>query len=136
MEAVKAIMSGKVWFGHDVISKLIRAINAGSEKVLDPSQEKVLETLTQRELEIAGLTAEGLSNKEIGEKLYISERTVKSHLGTIFQKTGTHSRVQLALLIQRHNRGGQFLDFSVRGFPRFNIERFVLNGGAADWTNI
>lgn len=105
MEAINTVVSGKVWFGHDVISRLIRSMSSGKEEPRDLSQAKVLESLTQRELEIAGLVAEGLSNKEIGNKLYISERTVKSHLGTIFQKTGTHSRVQLALLMQRQTKG-------------------------------
>ncbi|EGW36041.1 LuxR C-terminal-related transcriptional regulator [Desulfosporosinus sp. OT] len=51
--------------------------------------------LTKREMEIANLAAEGLSNKEIGERLYISQNTVKTQLKSIFEKLGINSRVLL-----------------------------------------
>jgi DNA-binding NarL/FixJ family response regulator len=54
------------------------------------------ETLSPQELQIARLAAEGLSNRDIGERLYLSHRTVGSHLYRIFPKLGTTSRAQLA----------------------------------------
>jgi ATP/maltotriose-dependent transcriptional regulator MalT len=50
--------------------------------------------LTQREHEILGLIAEGLSNREIGERLFVSENTVKTHSSRIFEKIGVNRRVQ------------------------------------------
>ncbi|HKR63758.1 MAG TPA: response regulator transcription factor [Thermoanaerobaculia bacterium] len=50
--------------------------------------------LTPRELEILGLIAEGLSNREIGEKLFVSENTVKTHSSRVFEKLGVSRRVQ------------------------------------------
>jgi two-component system nitrate/nitrite response regulator NarL len=61
-----------------------------------------LDSLTKREQQVAKAVAEGLSNKEIAERLNISERTVKARLTTVFQKLDVRDRVQLALLL----RGG------------------------------
>ena len=52
--------------------------------------------LSRRELEVAGLVAEGLSNKQIATRLFISERTVTTHVGNILNKLGFDSRVQIA----------------------------------------
>jgi DNA-binding CsgD family transcriptional regulator len=51
--------------------------------------------LTDRERQVCALVAEGLTNSEIGERLYLSHYTVKTHLRRIFQKTGAISRAQL-----------------------------------------
>ncbi|HSB64623.1 MAG TPA: response regulator transcription factor [Thermoanaerobaculia bacterium] len=50
--------------------------------------------LTPRELEILGLIAEGLSNREIGERLFVSENTVKTHSARLFEKLGASRRTQ------------------------------------------
>jgi DNA-binding NarL/FixJ family response regulator len=52
--------------------------------------------LSAQELQIAGLAAEGLSNREIGERLYLSHRTIGTHLYRIFPKLEITSRAQLA----------------------------------------
>lgn len=53
--------------------------------------------ITQREHEILGLIAEGLSNREIGERLFVSENTVKTHSSRLFDKLGVNRRVQAVL---------------------------------------
>jgi two-component system nitrate/nitrite response regulator NarL len=56
--------------------------------------------LTQRELEVARTVVSGASNKEIARQLGITERTVKSHVGAIFEKLQVRDRLQLAMLIR------------------------------------
>ena len=56
--------------------------------------------LTAQELQISRLAAEGLSNREIGDRLFMSHRTVGAHLRHIFTKLDITSRVQLAALFQ------------------------------------
>jgi len=98
LEAVRMIQAGRVWFSQEVLSLFVQAAGA-VKNVAREDSEKLLESLTEREREITLLVANGLSNKSIGEQLYISERTVKSHLSSIFAKTGVQSRLKLALLI-------------------------------------
>ena len=64
-----------------------------------PPANETLESLTKRELEILQLVAEGLSNDEIGKKLFISAKTVKTHLGNIFDKLQVNNRFKAALWI-------------------------------------
>jgi DNA-binding CsgD family transcriptional regulator len=63
--------------------------------------ERAWETLTPQELHIAQLAAEGLSNKEIGVRLYLSHRTVGYHLRQIFAKTGITSRASLGSIVAK-----------------------------------
>lgn len=70
--------------------------------------------LSRREVEIARLVAEGMSNKEIGKRLFIAERTVDNHVQHILNKLGVHSRAQIAawaaqygLLAAGHVEGGR-----------------------------
>ncbi len=69
-------------------------IHAGGPFVLDAGKLKEL-GITQREHEILGLIAQGLSNREIGEKLYVSENTVKTHSSRLFEKMQVNRRVQV-----------------------------------------
>jgi len=68
----------------------------GGPFVLDTGKLKEL-GITPREHEILGLIAEGLSNREIGERLFVSENTVKTHSSRLFDKLGVNRRVQAVL---------------------------------------
>jgi DNA-binding NarL/FixJ family response regulator len=71
-----------------------------------PGRTPVLpDDLTQREAEILGLIAQGLTNTEIAERLFLSNHTVKTHINRIFAKTGSRDRVAAVGYAQRHGIG-------------------------------
>lgn len=90
----------------------IRAVSRG-ESPLDPKAARLLLRsrtatgdeieLSPRELEVLRLVVEGLINKQIARRLGITERTVKAHLTSIFQRIGVADRTQAALWAQRHD---------------------------------
>jgi DNA-binding NarL/FixJ family response regulator len=100
-EAVRVITGGAVWLGQKVMQRLILdSYTKAKEKAVSDSEKKI-GSLTKRELEIANLIAQGQSNLEIAANFDITERTVKAHLSSIYEKTKTGSRLNLALLINR-----------------------------------
>jgi len=102
-EAVRIITGGAVWLGQKVMQRLILdSYTRAKQKAVSDSEQK-LGSLTKRELEIANLIAQGQSNLEIAANINITERTVKAHLSSIYEKTKTGSRLNLALLINRLN---------------------------------
>jgi len=100
-EAVRVITSGAVWLGQKVMQRLILDSYAKAKEKAVSDSEKKIGSLTKREREIANLIAQGQSNLEIAANLNITERTVKAHLSSIYEKTKTGSRLNLALLINR-----------------------------------
>jgi DNA-binding NarL/FixJ family response regulator len=102
IEALRVITNGGVWLGQKIIQRLITdtLVNAKREKNAEKdSALSVMEKLTRAERHIAGLIARGQSNLEIVADLNITERTVKAHLTSIYEKTKTGNRLNLALLI-------------------------------------
>lgn len=99
LEAIKIIVEGGVWIGQRLMEKMIADRYAISSNP-DSASHRVIDSLTKRENEVAQLIAQGISNKEIASKLDITERTVKAHLNTIYKKTNTDGRLQLALLMR------------------------------------
>ena len=104
-QAIQVVMSGSVWIGQAVMQRLIQETigrgGDGAETSKHSSPDRKVSTLTAREKEIAELVAKGQANLEIAYTLNITERTVKAHLSSIYSKTGTGSRLNLALLLNR-----------------------------------
>ena len=100
-EAVNVISHGAVWLGQKVMQRLILETYARAKEKAASNSEEKLGKLTKREREIAELVSQGQSNLEVAANLGITERTVKAHLSSIYEKTKTRSRLNLALLINR-----------------------------------
>ena len=100
-EAVRIISNGAVWLGQKVMQRLILDSYARAKEEAVSMSEQKLGSLTNREREIANLVAQGNTNLEIAALLKITERTVKAHLSSIYEKTKTGSRLNLALMINR-----------------------------------
>ena len=102
-ECVRSVASGQYWVGRDTVGSVVEALAASHRSVKNAARPF---GLTLRELEVVRLVGEGCSNREIGTRLRISEDTVKHHLSRIFDKTGTSSRVELALFAHHHDVRG------------------------------
>lgn len=91
VQSVRKVAAGGVWIEKDAVSRAM-------ERLLqrEALRESAREALTNREIEITQMVAEGMANREIADKLSISEGTVKTHLHTIYEKLGLKSRLQLA----------------------------------------
>ena len=86
--SIRQIMGGVTVLDQKVMQRLTLLMNRNQKTV-------ITENMTEREQEICNLMVEGLSNKQIAEKLYISEGTVKNYITNIYDKTGIHDRVKL-----------------------------------------
>ena len=97
--AVNQIMGGTTVLDQKVMQRLTALMNRnlGAVKNEDrsPAVKEFAEELTEREKEICSLMAEGLTNRQIADRLYISEGTVKNYISNIYDKTGIHDRVKL-----------------------------------------
>lgn len=101
-EAIRVVGNGGVWLGQKVIQHLIQEAYARTHENPSPQDDRsVLSGLTKAELKIAEMVARGQSNLEIAADLQITERTVKAHLTSIYEKTKTGNRLNLALLVNR-----------------------------------
>lgn len=97
-EVRAVICHGGVWLGRELLQRLI----AVSTELVGNQSKQVAEALgllTQREKEVALKASKGLSNKEIAKALDITERTVKAHLSSSFERLGIKDRLQLALML-------------------------------------
>ena len=93
IKSIRKVAEGEMWVDHETTKKLF-------EELADkrgPKSESPVDLLTDREREVTALVGEGMRNKEIADRLFISERTVKTHISNIFQKLDLSDRLELAL---------------------------------------
>jgi two-component system nitrate/nitrite response regulator NarL len=96
LKAIRTVMSGQYWVGREKVADIVELLRRPA-----PAARKNF-GLTPRELEIVGTVVSGYSNRDIAQKLKVSEDTVKHHLTNIFNKTGVSSRLELALFAINH----------------------------------
>jgi DNA-binding NarL/FixJ family response regulator len=105
--SLKAVNGGQSVFGNEITEKLPRILlgaDKGSEdKMLSDSPTGLKDFgLTDQETEVVSLVAEGLSNKEIAEKLFLSEGTVRNYISNILSKLDLRDRTNLAIFYYKH----------------------------------
>jgi DNA-binding NarL/FixJ family response regulator len=98
--ALEAAVAGQTVLDPAVQATLLKAAQQGSARPLTLPDD-----LTDREVEVLGLIASGLSNPEIAERLFVAETTVKTHVNRIFAKTSSRDRAQAAVYAHRHGLG-------------------------------
>ena len=97
MECVRKVHAGEKWLEQQSVTRAIERMQKRESEI-----DRLTRLLTPRELEIVRLASEGLRNKEIGERLSITEGTVKIHLHNIYEKLGVTGRAQLILYATKH----------------------------------
>ncbi|WP_369191832.1 response regulator [Streptomyces sp. R08] len=96
VSAVRTVASGQSMLDPATTARLMRSLRA--EPTQAPQMAPELASLSPREREILALIGDGLTNREIGKRLYLSEKTVKNHISRLLAKLGVQRRVQAAVL--------------------------------------
>jgi DNA-binding NarL/FixJ family response regulator len=112
IKSIRKVHAGEIWLDSHTTAAVIRQFVAAEEQqqqpvaappLQAPQRDRERSPLSQREREIVALVAQGFKNKEMAEKMFISEQTVKNHLHNIFDKLGVSDRLELALYAIHNN---------------------------------
>ncbi|BCV65467.1 helix-turn-helix transcriptional regulator [Shewanella carassii] len=104
LTGLRKMVADELWYDRTLISKmfrkLVKTLDAGNE--ISADTVSMLQMLTRRERTIIQLVSSGARNKEIAQRLCISEHTVKAHISSIFRKTQSRNRVELLRWVQTY----------------------------------
>lgn len=107
VDGVRALLEGQAYASPAIAMRFLRHANHAEEL-------RRASGLTPRNQEILDLVAEGLTNREIGARLDMGERTVKHHIGEILRHLNTRNRVEAALVVWRRRACGNHIDCAKR----------------------
>src|SRR5712664_1685549 len=97
VKSIRKVHGGEIWLDSHTTAAVMRQFAAPGDVIGGNGKTRERSPLSQREREIVQLVAQGYKNKEMAEKMFISEQTVKNHLHNIFDKLGVSDRLELAL---------------------------------------
>lgn len=95
-KAIEKVYHGEAWLDRLTLGKLLWQLGSRETKSSDPRAVRI-STLTERERQVIALIAEGLKNKQIAQRLFISQTTVTHHLSSIYSKLGVADRLELVI---------------------------------------
>jgi two-component system nitrate/nitrite response regulator NarL len=101
IKAIEKVSAGELWLDRTTMGNLFDEMTRKESKP-ESGETARITSLTDRERQIVGLIAEGLKNKQIGERLFISETTVTHHLTSVFSKLGVSDRLELVIYSFTH----------------------------------
>jgi two-component system, NarL family, nitrate/nitrite response regulator NarL len=102
IRCIHSVIAGQYWVGRDSVASIVQALRSLKPPRTGPVARKNF-GITPRELEIVTAVVAGHTNKDIAEKLSVSEQTVKHQLTNIFDKLGVSGRLELALFASNHS---------------------------------
>ena len=102
LEAIMKVQAGEVWLEPTMIARVLGDLTQPQPSPPPSPTAANIARLTERERGVITLVGEGLKNKHIAARLYISEATVRHHLTAIFTKVGVSNRFELALYAYQH----------------------------------
>ncbi len=95
-QAIEAVLEGNIWLYPEFIQAMIK------QSIFSHAEESnLMQHLSSRQREVAEMVALGMSNKEIAKYANITEQTVKTHLKAIYEKLDVHTRLELAIMINK-----------------------------------
>src|SRR5690242_14294139 len=102
IKSIRKVHAGEIWLDSNTTAAVMRQFASPDEPPVPaapppPARDRERSPLSQREREIVSLVAQGFKNKEMAEKMFISEQTVNNHLHNSFDKLGVSDRLELAL---------------------------------------
>jgi len=118
LKAINKVHQGEVWLDRSLMGSVLDEMTQAPEA--DPQKAKI-DSLTDREREVIALIAEGLKNKQIGQRLFISETTVTHHLSSIFSKLEVSDRLELVIYAFSRNLAKMPQKATRLGNPPTNI---------------
>ncbi|MGW5173700.1 response regulator [Streptomyces sp. NPDC004082] len=95
VSAVRTVARGQSLLDPSATARLMARLRGGEQQEKEPD---ALPGLTDREREILALIGEGLTNRQIGQRLYLAEKTVKNHISRLLAKLGVERRIQAAVI--------------------------------------
>lgn len=96
LKAIEKVYKGEAWLDRVTLGTLLFQMSNQDRESIDPSAKKI-SSLTDRERQVIALIAEGLKNRQIAERLFISPTTVTHHLSSIYSKLGVADRLELVI---------------------------------------
>lgn len=100
-KAIEKVYAGEAWLDRSLTARVLsKIVRSNDTKKIEPETDKIA-LLTEREREVVTLVSEGLKNKGIAERLFISETTVRHHLTSIFSKLEVSNRFELIILLHQ-----------------------------------
>lgn len=99
LKAINKVYEGEVWIDRTMMGMMVQEF---SKPTLANPEDAKIKALTLREREVITLVGEGLKNKQIAERLFISETTVTHHLSSVFSKLEVSDRLELIIYALRH----------------------------------
>ena len=96
LKAIEKVYKGEAWLDRTTLGSLIFQMSSHEKETVDPRTQKIA-SLTERERQVISLIAEGLKNRQIAERLFISHVTVTHHLSSIYGKLGVSDRLELVI---------------------------------------
>jgi DNA-binding NarL/FixJ family response regulator len=109
IKCIRVVARGELWLSTNLIGRVIDELIRESHKKLmlkSPTSHQLakMKVVSPREMEVMALVSESMTNEEIAQKLFLSAKTVKTHIRNIFEKTGIRNRVEAVLLYIRYKQ--------------------------------
>jgi DNA-binding NarL/FixJ family response regulator len=103
IKAIERVNMGELWLNRRLTAALVAELRRPGEGSNGNGEKKMIDQLSNRERDIIELIGEGLKNKQIAARLYISETTVRHHITSILGKLKVSDRLELLIFAYRNN---------------------------------